>query len=234
VHDIIEPVRPSRSWFDGVKPFGKDPSRTSRSVTEEAAGLQNQRYPHASGRKIRQPSPVLAVHAATNASADQAAANRRRASYRDHEAVAVSRRALNHESARNKLRNVKSLHRLISSPNQSQTGALNSSNVSQTQFWTPMPRFRGSLFYAGSHAAGVGPKRAAQLVQRYRTLDGVLEAGLFKTQAEMLRLYRLIATMDPKAPLPSLADQEPRWGSASTFVRDWGLNQLADRLQGMV
>ena len=34
----------------------------------------------------------------------------RRASYRDHEAVAVSRRALNHNSGRNKLRNVKSLH----------------------------------------------------------------------------------------------------------------------------
>jgi exodeoxyribonuclease III len=82
-------------------------------------------------------------------------------------------------------------------------------------------------------AAGVGPKRAAQLVQRYGTLDGVLEAGLFKTQAEMLRLYRLIATMDAKAPLPSLADQEPTWGSASTFARNWGLNQLADRLGEM-
>ena len=82
-------------------------------------------------------------------------------------------------------------------------------------------------------AAGVGPKRAAQLVQRYRTLNGVLEAGLFKTQAEMLRLYRLIATMDAKAPLPLLADQEPTWGSASTFTRDWGLNQLADRLGEM-
>jgi DNA polymerase I len=79
-------------------------------------------------------------------------------------------------------------------------------------------------------AAGVGPKRAAQLLQRYRTLDGVLEAGLFKTQAEMLRLYRLIATMDAKAPLPLLADQEPTWGSATIFARDWGLNQLADRL----
>jgi DNA polymerase-1 len=67
--------------------------------------------------------------------------------------------------------------------------------------------------------AGVGPKRAAQLVRRYGTLDGVLEADLFQTQAEMLRLYRLIATMDAKAPLPSLADQPPTWGSASSFVR---------------
>jgi DNA polymerase-1 len=82
-------------------------------------------------------------------------------------------------------------------------------------------------------AAGVGPKRAAQLVQRYGTLDGVLEAGLFQTEAKMLRLYRLIAMMDAKAPLPLLADQQPTWGSASTFARDWGLNQLADRLDEM-
>jgi hypothetical protein len=35
---------------------------------------------------------------------------------------------------------------------------------------------------------------------------------------------------DAKAPMPSLADQEPAWGSAAIFARDWGLNQLADRL----
>ena len=82
-------------------------------------------------------------------------------------------------------------------------------------------------------AAGVGPKRAAQLVQRYRTLDGVLEAGLFPTQAEMLRLFRLIATMNASAPLPSLADQQPTSASASSLARAWGLNRLADRLDGM-
>ena len=79
-------------------------------------------------------------------------------------------------------------------------------------------------------AAGVGPKRAAQLLRRYGTLDGVLEAGLFQNQAEMLRLYRLIATMNAKAPLTSLADQEPTWASASNLARRWGLNMLADRL----
>jgi exodeoxyribonuclease III len=83
-------------------------------------------------------------------------------------------------------------------------------------------------------AAGVGPKRAAQLVRRYGTLDGVLEAGLFQTQAEMLRLYRSIATMDASAPLPSLADQKPTWAAASSFARSWGLNQLADRLDEKV
>jgi DNA polymerase-1 len=82
-------------------------------------------------------------------------------------------------------------------------------------------------------AAGVGPKRAAQLLRRYGTLDGVLKAGLFPTQAEMLRLYRLIATMDAKAPLPLLADQQPTWATASRLARTWGLNQLADRLGEM-
>jgi DNA polymerase I len=79
-------------------------------------------------------------------------------------------------------------------------------------------------------AAGVGPKRAAQLVQQYGTLDGVFKAGLFQNQAELLRLYRLIATMDAKAPLLSLSDQEPTWASASRLARRWGLKQLADRL----
>ena len=79
-------------------------------------------------------------------------------------------------------------------------------------------------------AAGVGPKRAAELVRRYGSLSDMLEAGLFQTQSKMLRLYRLIATMDASAPLPSLADQAPTWVSASSLARRWGLKQLADRL----
>jgi len=79
-------------------------------------------------------------------------------------------------------------------------------------------------------ARGVGPGRAAQLLRRHRTLDGVLDAGFFRAQAEALRLYRSIATMDASAPLPSLADQAPAWASASSLARKWGLNQLADRL----
>jgi DNA polymerase I len=78
-------------------------------------------------------------------------------------------------------------------------------------------------------APGVGPKRAARLLRRYGTLDAVLEAGLFQSQTEML-----ITTMDAKAPLPSLADQEPTWSSASDFARKWGLTQLADRLHEKV
>jgi hypothetical protein len=65
---------------------------------------------------------------------------------------------------------------------------------------------------------GPGPKRAAQLVRRHGTLDGVLNAGLFRTEAEMPRLYREIATMDASATLPSLADQTPTWVAAKAPV----------------
>jgi DNA polymerase-1 len=79
-------------------------------------------------------------------------------------------------------------------------------------------------------AAGVGPKGASDLLRRYGTLDGVLDAGRFPAQAKMLRLYRSIATMDASAPLPSLADQTPTWAVASELARRWGLKQLAGRL----
>ena len=82
-------------------------------------------------------------------------------------------------------------------------------------------------------ASGVGPKRAGTLVRQYGSLDGVLKAGLFRSQVEMLRFYRLIATMDASAPVPSLADQTPMWVLASGLTRSWGLNQLADRLDGI-
>jgi DNA polymerase-1 len=80
-------------------------------------------------------------------------------------------------------------------------------------------------------AAGVGAIRAAQLVRRYGSLSAMLEAGLFQTQAQALRLYRLIATMDASAPLPSMTDQAPTWALASRLARSWGLRQLADRLE---
>ena len=82
-------------------------------------------------------------------------------------------------------------------------------------------------------AGGVGPKGAADLLRRYGTLNSVLAAGRFPQQAEMLRLYRWIATMNASAPLPSLASQVPTWTKASALARDWGLNQLADRLLKM-
>jgi DNA polymerase I len=77
---------------------------------------------------------------------------------------------------------------------------------------------------------GVGPKGAASLLRRYGSLEAALAQGSFAVQAEKLRLYRSIATMDAAAPLPSLDDQTPTWRAAAALAREWELNQLADRL----
>ncbi len=79
-------------------------------------------------------------------------------------------------------------------------------------------------------AMGVGPKKAADVLREHGTLEAALAAGRFSAEAEDLRLYRRIATLDASAPLPSLQDQQPTWAEASALVRGWGLNQLADRL----
>jgi len=78
--------------------------------------------------------------------------------------------------------------------------------------------------------AGVGPKGAASLLRRYGSLEAALAQGSFAAQAEQLRLYRSIATMDESAPLPPLDDQIPTWGAAAALAREWELNQLANRL----
>ena len=80
-------------------------------------------------------------------------------------------------------------------------------------------------------ASGVGASGAATLLQRYGTLEAALAAGRFPAQAESLRLFRLIATMNPKAPLPSLRNQKPTWNKAAALARKWELNQLARRLE---
>jgi exodeoxyribonuclease III len=82
-------------------------------------------------------------------------------------------------------------------------------------------------------ASGVGPKGAADLIRRYGSLEAMLAAGRFPAQAEMLRLFRSIATMDPSAPLPPIKDHHPNWANASVLARAWDLNRLADRLTKM-
>jgi 5'-3' exonuclease len=82
-------------------------------------------------------------------------------------------------------------------------------------------------------AKGVGPKTAANLLAQYGTLEAMLEDGRFAAQAEELRMYRRMATLDASAPIPLLKDQSPNWAEASAFVRDLGLNALADRVAAL-
>jgi exodeoxyribonuclease III len=79
-------------------------------------------------------------------------------------------------------------------------------------------------------ARGIGAQGAADLLRRHGTLESLLAAGRFATQAKELRLYRAIATMDRKAPLPSVRNQNPTWDKAAALARSWQLNQLAERL----
>jgi DNA polymerase I len=82
-------------------------------------------------------------------------------------------------------------------------------------------------------ARGVGPKTAANLLAQYGTLEAMLEDGRFETQAEELRIYRRMATLDASAPLPPLVDQTPKWVEASSFVRQLGMNAQADRIAAL-
>jgi DNA polymerase-1 len=82
-------------------------------------------------------------------------------------------------------------------------------------------------------ARGIGPKKAAEILGQYRTLEDVLAAGRFAAEAEDLRLYRRIAQMDASAPLPPLKDKTPNWTEASAFLKELGLGNVADRLASL-
>ncbi len=68
---------------------------------------------------------------------------------------------------------------------------------------------------------GVGPQGAAGVLRTYGSLEAALEAGRFAALAERLRMFRSLATMDRKAPLPRLRDQRPTWTKAAALARDW-------------
>ena len=82
-------------------------------------------------------------------------------------------------------------------------------------------------------ARGVGPKGAASLLRRYGSLEAALADGRFAAQADELRLYRRVATMDAAAPLPRLDDQTPRWDAAAALAREWELGNLSERLAAL-
>jgi hypothetical protein len=69
------------------------------------------------------------------------------------------------------------------------------------------------------------------VLRQYGSLEGALEAGRFAAQADELRMYRRIAAMDPDAPIRDVPDAEPDWAGGAALAREWGLNQLADRLE---
>lgn len=82
-------------------------------------------------------------------------------------------------------------------------------------------------------ARGIGPKTAADLLRQGGTLETLLAAGRFAGQADDLRLFRRIATMDASAPLPSIPNQRPTWQVAADLARRWELARLAEKLEAL-
>jgi DNA polymerase-1 len=82
-------------------------------------------------------------------------------------------------------------------------------------------------------ARGIGEKRAATILQVHETLDAAIEDGLFTEQADALRLYLRIARLQYHAPVPEIPDAEPTFDRAAELAARWGLNRLAERLQGL-
>jgi DNA polymerase-1 len=80
-------------------------------------------------------------------------------------------------------------------------------------------------------ARGVGAKTAASLLAQYGSLEAALAEGRFAAEADALRLYRHVATMDRDAPLPPLEDQVPTWARAAELADKWGMGRLAGRLE---
>jgi DNA polymerase-1 len=79
-------------------------------------------------------------------------------------------------------------------------------------------------------ARGIGPKKAAELLAQYGSLEAALADGRFAAEAEDLRLFRRIATMDASAPLPPLAATPPVWAEASSFLERLGLGAVGGRV----
>jgi 5'-3' exonuclease len=73
-------------------------------------------------------------------------------------------------------------------------------------------------------APGVGAGGAATLLQKYGSLAAILKAGRFAKQAEELRLYRAIATMNRKA-TAALRSRDRLFFGISLPIRASGLDQ---------
>jgi DNA polymerase-1 len=81
-------------------------------------------------------------------------------------------------------------------------------------------------------APGVGPGRAAAILNTHGSLDATLQDGGFPSIADDLRTYLRIVRLQYQAPLPELPDAEPTWEHAAEVLESWGHGALAERLRG--
>jgi len=80
-------------------------------------------------------------------------------------------------------------------------------------------------------ARGIGEKTAATLLQAYADLDAMIADGRFESEADQLRIFLRMATLDPSAPLPDLPDLEPDWDAGAAAAEALGVARLARQLR---
>jgi DNA polymerase-1 len=90
-------------------------------------------------------------------------------------------------------------------------------------------------------APGIGPKTAAELLDRHGSLDGAIAGALHERprvtaalteHADLLRAFKDIATLRP-VQVDRPADRETDLKGGATAARKLGLNRLAERLEGV-
>jgi len=79
-------------------------------------------------------------------------------------------------------------------------------------------------------ATGIGPVKAAAVLAEHGSLEATLAAGRFASEADDLRLFLRIATMQADAPIPALPDAKPDVAGAEAWAVDSGFERLASRL----
>lgn len=80
-------------------------------------------------------------------------------------------------------------------------------------------------------ASGIGPRKAAAILHEHGTLEEALAAGRFAAEADALRAFKRVATLQADAPLPELPNAEPDWRAGAALSDRWGLARLAQRLR---
>ena len=80
-------------------------------------------------------------------------------------------------------------------------------------------------------AKGIGPGRAASILAKHGSLEACLAAGGFPDQADTLRDYLRMATLQADAPIPDLPDVEPDWAAGADLAEGWGLAGVARRFR---
>lgn len=78
-------------------------------------------------------------------------------------------------------------------------------------------------------ARGIGPKSAAALLLKYGDLEGVLAATPRGAEGELIRRFREVVQMRPDVEV-ALPTGGPDWATGAEALRQFGANNLADRL----